>query len=148
MAPEVIQTEHARHARYGTKCDIWALGITTIEMADKCPPLSDIHPMRALALIPKATLTLANPKAWSKGMLDFVARCLQRNPARRPDAPGCMAHPFLIASNNCLPSLMVAMIAESRNPAQSPPPKALKLPGKLEVGCGEAGWCFPYCAWE
>ena len=30
------------------------MGITAIELADKNPPFSDIHPMRALYLIPQA----------------------------------------------------------------------------------------------
>ena len=39
---------------YDYRCDVWSLGITAIEIADTDPPMSDIHPMRALYLIPRS----------------------------------------------------------------------------------------------
>ena len=35
------------------QCDIWAVGITAIELAEKQPPMFDLHPMRALYLMTK-----------------------------------------------------------------------------------------------
>ena len=43
---------------YDSKSDIWNIGITAIELAEKEPPLAEIHPMRALHLIPTADLGL------------------------------------------------------------------------------------------
>jgi len=44
MAPEVAAVE--RKGGYDFKCDIWAVGITSIEFAELQPPMFDIHPMR------------------------------------------------------------------------------------------------------
>ena len=46
MSPEVISK-----CKYNTKTDIWSLGITTIELAEKEPPYSHLHPVRAMICI-------------------------------------------------------------------------------------------------
>ncbi|KAI9359334.1 kinase-like domain-containing protein [Zopfochytrium polystomum] len=99
MAPEVIRCDpdsaSSRDASYDYKADIWSIGITAIEIADKNPPLSDIHPMRALYLIPDSDLNLAKPKAWSKPFVDFIANCLVKDPVKRPSAAKLLEHPFM-----------------------------------------------------
>lgn len=42
MAPEVIANK-MRHSPYDEKVDIWSLGITLIELAEKDPPLSQVQ---------------------------------------------------------------------------------------------------------
>ena len=44
MAPEVAAVE--RKGGYNHQCDIWAVGITAIELAETQPPMFDLHPMR------------------------------------------------------------------------------------------------------
>ena len=99
MAPEVIMTDpenpSSRGAYYDSKADIWSIGITAIEIAEKNPPLSDIHPMRALLLIPTQQLGLAKPKNFSKVFQDFVQICLTKDPKKRPSAADLLKHPFL-----------------------------------------------------
>ena len=64
MSPEVIEAKSGI-ASYDEKADIWALGITCIELAEVNPPLSEITPMRALFQIPvRDPPKLQNPKQW------------------------------------------------------------------------------------
>lgn len=91
MAPEVIQQNS-----YDAKADLWSLGITCIELAEMLPPLSHIHPMRALFLIPTSpTPTLTNPGQWSKHFNDFLAQILVKEPEKRKSASELLKHPFL-----------------------------------------------------
>ncbi|KAJ3311913.1 hypothetical protein HDV04_003521 [Boothiomyces sp. JEL0838] len=102
MAPEVIMCDpdnpKSGSASYTDRSDIWSIGITVIEVAEKNPPLCDIHPMQALNLIPKTNIGLAKPKNFSRQLVDFVAFCLEKNPEKRPSATECLKHPFLAPS--------------------------------------------------
>jgi hypothetical protein len=89
MAPEVIREDH-----YDGKADIWSVGITAIELAQGQPPLSDISPMKALFEIPKEghrPALGAEGFSWSRDFREFVDACLQKDPARRPDAKKLLA---------------------------------------------------------
>jgi serine/threonine kinase 3 len=91
MAPEVI-TEN-----YDQRADIWSLGITAIELAEGQPPLSDIHPMRAIFMIPRQPPpTLTTPSIWSESFNDFIAKTLVKDPEQRPAAILLLkGHPFI-----------------------------------------------------
>ncbi len=52
MAPEVAAVE--RKGGYNQMCDVWAVGITAIELAELQPPWFDLHPMRVLYLMTKS----------------------------------------------------------------------------------------------
>ena len=53
MAPEVVACERQADFSYDIRCDVWSLGITALELAQGEPPLSHLHPMRALFQIPR-----------------------------------------------------------------------------------------------
>ncbi|XP_018026744.1 myosin-IIIb [Hyalella azteca] len=96
MAPEVIACEQQLDYSYDVRCDVWSLGITAIELADGEPPLSDIHPMRALFQIPRnPPPTLAKSTDWSPHFVDFVAECLVKDFEQRPSSRELLMHPFL-----------------------------------------------------
>uniref|UniRef100_A0A2H6N9P1 Protein kinase domain-containing protein n=1 Tax=Micrurus carvalhoi TaxID=3147026 RepID=A0A2H6N9P1_9SAUR len=46
MAPEVAAVE--KNGGYNQLCDIWAVGITAIELGELQPPMFDLHPMRSV----------------------------------------------------------------------------------------------------
>lgn len=96
MAPEVISCEDNPNATYGSSSDLWSLGITAIEMAERKPPLSELHPMRALFLIPRNDPPrLKDKKKWSPAFQDFVAHCLTKDFRSRPDATKLLTHRFI-----------------------------------------------------
>lgn len=97
MAPEVIACEQQMEYDYDCRADIWSLGITAIELADGEPPLSELHPMRALFKIPRnPSPTLRNPKEWTNEYNDFIKRCLVKDFERRPTVEELLRHPFLV----------------------------------------------------
>ncbi|XP_068785644.1 misshapen-like kinase 1 isoform X2 [Struthio camelus] len=95
MAPEVIACDENPEATYDYRSDIWSLGITAIEMAEGAPPLCDMHPMRALFLIPRNPPPRLKSKKWSKKFVDFVETCLIKAYASRPGTEQLLKAPFI-----------------------------------------------------
>ncbi|XP_070609736.1 TRAF2 and NCK-interacting protein kinase isoform X8 [Erythrolamprus reginae] len=95
MAPEVIACDENPDATYDFKSDLWSLGITAIEMAEGAPPLCDMHPMRALFLIPRNPAPRLKSKKWSKKFQSFIESCLVKNHGQRPTTEQLMKHPFI-----------------------------------------------------
>ncbi len=95
MAPEVIACDENPNATYDNKSDLWSLGITAIEMAEGQPPLCDMHPMRALFLIPRNAAPKLKSKKWSKKFHSFVDQCLIKDHQMRPSTEQLLKHPFI-----------------------------------------------------
>ncbi|XP_056598462.1 TRAF2 and NCK interacting kinase a isoform X9 [Triplophysa dalaica] len=95
MAPEVIACDENPEATYDYKSDLWSLGITAIEMAEGAPPLCDMHPMRALFLIPRNPAPKLKSKKWSKKFQSFIESCMVKNHNQRPNTEQMLKHPFI-----------------------------------------------------
>lgn len=96
MAPEVIACEQQLDQSYDSRCDIWSVGITAIELAEGEPPLCELHPMRALFQIPRnPPPRLARPEYFSPLLSDFVSVCLVKDMEQRPFARELLCHPYL-----------------------------------------------------
>ncbi|XP_058716827.1 serine/threonine-protein kinase TAO2-like isoform X2 [Poecile atricapillus] len=94
MAPEVILAMD--EGLYDGRADVWSLGITCIEMAERRPPLFQLNAMSALYHIAQRDPPgLKQPHTWSEEFRDFVSRCLRKLPQDRPRARELLQHRFL-----------------------------------------------------
>ena len=89
-------------AKYDYRSDIWSLGITAIEMAEGHPPLCELHPMRALFLIPRnPPPKLKKEKGkWTGNFCDFVEKTLTKNYHSRPTTDNLLRHAFIKDQQN------------------------------------------------
>ena len=91
MAPEVVKQKE-----YGSKVDMWSLGIMAIEMIESEPPYLNEEPLKALFLIAtNGTPTLKNPDGLSKELKVFLSQCLTVDVKNRATADEILATNFL-----------------------------------------------------
>jgi TRAF2/NCK-interacting kinase len=95
MAPEVIACDENPDATYDNRSDLWSLGITALEMAENTPPLCDLHPMRALFLIPRNPPPRLKSKKWCKKFQSFIETVLVKDYQQRPYTDQLLKHPFI-----------------------------------------------------
>jgi len=95
MAPEVIACDENPDATYDNRSDLWSLGITAIEMAEAQPPLCDMHPMRALFLIPRNVPPRLKSKRWNSKFKNFIETVLVKDYHQRPYTDQLLKHPFV-----------------------------------------------------
>ncbi|KAK0084055.1 hypothetical protein PV325_007688 [Microctonus aethiopoides] len=95
MAPEVIACDENPDATYDNRSDLWSLGITALEMAESQPPLCDLHPMRALFLIPRNMPPRLKSKKWAKKFHGFIETVLVKDYHQRPYTEQLLKHPFI-----------------------------------------------------
>ncbi|XP_065721208.1 serine/threonine-protein kinase mig-15 isoform X9 [Drosophila suzukii] len=95
MAPEVIACDENPDATYDNRSDLWSLGITALEMAESQPPLCDLHPMRALFLIPRNSPPRLKSKKWSKKFHGFIDTVLVKDYHQRPYTENLLKHAFI-----------------------------------------------------
>ncbi|EEC18412.1 traf2 and nck interacting kinase, tnik, putative, partial [Ixodes scapularis] len=95
MAPEVIACDENPDATYDNRSDLWSLGITALEMAESQPPLCDMHPMRALFLIPRNPPPRLKSRKWAKKFQSFIETVLVKDYQQRPYTEQLLKHPFI-----------------------------------------------------
>ena len=109
MAPELI-----RGHDYGTRVDIWSLGIMLMELAEGEPPYMEYQPLRALFLITtKGIPPLKDLDKWSPEFRDFYGKCLEKEVEKRPEANELLKHPFLQMA--CPPSGLAPSVIQVKN---------------------------------
>ncbi|XP_064420780.1 mitogen-activated protein kinase kinase kinase kinase 5 isoform X2 [Latimeria chalumnae] len=116
MAPEVAAVE--KNGGYNQLCDIWAVGITAIELAELQPPMFDLHPMRALFLMSKSNFQspkLKEKTKWTSPFHNFVKVSLTKNPKKRPTAEKLLTHSFMVQ-----PGLVRALAVELLDKVNNP----------------------------
>ncbi|TFK03064.1 Adiponectin receptor protein 1 [Platysternon megacephalum] len=116
MAPEVAAVE--KNGGYNQLCDIWAVGITAIELGELQPPMFDLHPMRALFLMSKSNFQppkLKEKAKWSSTFHNFVKIALTKNPKKRPTAERLLTHSF-VGQPGLSRSLAVELLDKVNNP--------------------------------
>ncbi|XP_012580601.1 PREDICTED: mitogen-activated protein kinase kinase kinase kinase 2 [Condylura cristata] len=113
MAPEVAAVE--RKGGYNELCDVWALGITAIELGELQPPLFHLHPMRALMLMSKSSFQppkLRDKTRWTQNFHHFLKLALTKNPKKRPTAEKLLQHPF---TTQQLPRALLTQLLDKVN---------------------------------
>ncbi|XP_034148354.1 serine/threonine-protein kinase TAO2 isoform X1 [Esox lucius] len=93
MAPEVILAMD--EGQYDGKVDVWSLGITAIELAERKPPLFNMNAMSALYHIAQNESPVLQSNHWSDYFHNFVDSCLQKIHQDRPTSDVLLKHLFL-----------------------------------------------------
>ncbi|XP_063862795.1 serine/threonine-protein kinase Tao-like isoform X4 [Scylla paramamosain] len=94
MAPEVILAMD--EGQYDGKVDVWSLGITCIELAERKPPYFNMNAMSALYHIAQNDAPKMQAPDWSKDFQHFVEACLQKSPPDRPTSARLLNHEFIL----------------------------------------------------
>ncbi|XP_039864672.1 serine/threonine-protein kinase TAO1 [Simochromis diagramma] len=93
MAPEVILAMD--EGEYDGKVDIWSMGITCIELAERKPPLFNMNAMSALYHIAQNDSPTLQSSEWTDYFRNFVDSCLQKLPQDRPNSEELLKHAFV-----------------------------------------------------
>lgn len=111
MAPEVILAMD--EGQYDGKVDVWSLGITCIELAERKPPYFNMNAMSALYHIAQnESPTLSSPE-WSDTFRHFVDSCLHKNANERPNSERLTQHQFV--SRVKATHVLLDLIARTKN---------------------------------
>lgn len=107
MAPEVILAMD--EGQYDGKVDVWSLGITCIELAERKPPYFNMNAMSALYHIAQNEAPTLQAHDWTDIFRNFVEACLKKSPADRPTSARLLSHMLVTRprSSNVLIELII-----------------------------------------
>ncbi|CAH7690988.1 STE protein kinase, partial [Phakopsora pachyrhizi] len=115
MAPERIRGE-----KYSITSDVWSLGLTLLELALNRFPLGSqnedgstvaLHPFELLQTVVTFEMPSMNDEVsigikWTKGLQNFLATCLDKNPNVRPTPRTLLDHhPWILKSKTWNPDV-------------------------------------------
>lgn len=100
IAPELILA--MEEGTYDVKVDIWSLGITCIELAERKPPYFNMNAMSALYHIAQNEPPILNRATgqWSDRFHIFLSSCLRKDPNERLHASELLKMPFITTNKN------------------------------------------------
>jgi len=100
IAPELILA--MEEGTYDVKVDIWSLGITCIELAERKPPYFNMNAMSALYHIAQNDPPQLNRATgqWSEKFHAFLGSCLRKEPSERMSANELLRLPFITSNKN------------------------------------------------
>ncbi|XP_044594241.1 serine/threonine-protein kinase Tao isoform X4 [Cotesia glomerata] len=110
MAPEVILAMD--EGQYDGKVDVWSLGITCIELAERKPPYFNMNAMSALYHIAQNDTPTLNSPDWSDVFGYFVEVCLTKSPNERPSSGTLLLHPFVTRTRS--PQVLIDLIQRTK----------------------------------
>uniref|UniRef100_A0A2M4BCL5 non-specific serine/threonine protein kinase n=1 Tax=Anopheles marajoara TaxID=58244 RepID=A0A2M4BCL5_9DIPT len=110
MAPEVILAMD--EGQYDGKVDVWSLGITCIELAERKPPYFNMNAMSALYHIAQNDAPSLQAQEWSDMFRNFVDYCLQKSPLDRPTSTHLLKHNFMTRPRS--PAVLIDLIARTK----------------------------------
>lgn len=97
MAPEIVLKR-----RYNSKVDVWATGITLIEIAEGKPPHMGTDALKAMFLIKtNPAPRFRRPDYWTAELSHFLRRCLRKNPRNRASSSDLLMHPAIADERIC-----------------------------------------------
>ncbi|SPP89787.1 serine/threonine-protein kinase Tao isoform X1 [Drosophila guanche] len=111
MAPEVILAMD--EGQYDGKVDVWSLGITCIELAERKPPYFNMNAMSALYHIAQNESPMLPKNDWSDAFCRFVELCLKKMPVERPSSEELLMHEYVTRPRS--DTVLLELIARTKS---------------------------------
>ena len=89
MAPEVYEEEAC------LKSDVWALGMSVIEMAENKNPFAGMTSAKIVNQVLNKPSPSLSSSGWSSDLVDFVNACLVKDVNERSSVEALLKHPFV-----------------------------------------------------